>query len=184
MSLAVKYKLKRLQELSAGIHLVIISDMKLLKDSKGAPVEKEGNNFICVKFTNSENKSNEQYYPVGTEKQRHFDLLITHIGLDNTKQVNKKETIGKRLWIAVKEVYFLDGDVTIKDHDGRELKDFYVFKTFKYDGENSYPIIKGDPKNFNGAAQDEFLDYKLVSDDFVIEKNHSENPMSNDKPSF
>lgn len=179
MSLSVNSKHERKQELLAGIHLVIVSDVKLLKKSDGTPVESDGNNFITVKFTNGDNKSIEQNYPVGTEKQRAFDLLILNLGLDNTKQINKKEAIGKRIWIAVKEVYLLNNEITLKDENGIDIKEFYVFKTVKYDGDNSYPIINGDPKKYNGIAQEEFVDYRLVDDIFTKEDTRSE-----DKPSF
>ncbi len=180
MSLSVKSQFERAQELQTGIHLVIVSDMNLLKDSYGKPIERNGSNFITVRFTDGENKSIDNHFPIGTEKQRYFDLMINHLGLDNTKQVKKKEVIGKRLWIAIKEVHFLVDGVTLKDKDKKDVKEYFVFKTFKYDGEKARPIVKGDPINFDGIAQDEFVDYKIVQDSF----NKEENIAPNQTPAF
>lgn len=152
---------------------------KLLKKPDGNPVSQDGCNFITVTFTDGENKSIDQNYPIGTEKQRYFDLLIMHIGLDNTKQVHKKEVVGKRVWVAIKEV-FLSDSVIMKNPDGSDKKEYYVFKTFKYDGEKSYPIVKGDPKNFDGVPQDEFVDYVNTWES----PKEDENPMSTEKPAF
>lgn len=184
MSLAAQSKYERLQELHAGIHLVIVNNITLLKNPDGTPVEKDGNNFITVRFTDGNNNSIDNNYPIGTEKQRYFDLFIMHIGLDNTKQVNKKEALNKRLWIAVKEVYFLDNSEVVKDENKKEVKEYFVFKTFKYENEKLRPIVKGDPINFGGIPQDDFVDYKLVSDTFTKEEKIKENPMSDSKPSF
>lgn len=183
MSLAAQSKFERLQQIHAGTHLVIVDDMKLLKGIDGQPIERDGNNFITVRFTNDKNKSIDHHFPIGTERQRHFDLFITHIGLDNSKKIDKKQTIGKRLWIAVKEVLFLDNDQTLKDRDGKDVKEFYVFKTFNYN-EGKRPMLAGDPERADINPQHDFIDYKLVNPEPINEEKIQENPMSDEKAAF
>ena len=179
-------KRQRLQEVGAGIHLVIVSDLTLLKNPDKTPVDHNGTNYIAIKFTDDKGKIHEQHYPINSEKQKFFNRLMTDIGIDNSKPVSKKEAINRRLYIAIKEVMFLDDDALMVGNDGLPLKEMFVFRTFPFIEGSNKPAIIGDPAKNNGIATEGFVDYRRLESFEQESKEQVEqtSPMSEQTPNF
>ena len=185
-------KRPRLQQIDAGIHLVVVTDLSLLKNSDKTPVDHNGTNYMVVKFCDKDNKIHEQHYPINCEKQKFFDRFLKDIGIDNSKPVSKKEVLNRRLWIAIKDVYILDDDTVLTLPNGDKLVERFVFRTYQHVEGGNRPAIVGDPLHNGGVASDMFVDYRRVIQDFDNEpmaeappiSKSIVDPMSDKEPAF
>jgi len=105
-----------LKELFTGMHLVIIADVKPLDNS------------ILVRFSDGHNKSFDKFYSMDSE----FIKMCGDAGtITETSVFDDKASIGKRLWIAIKEVW-----------SDAETVNFYIFDTFRYVAGMDAPKVK------------------------------------------
>jgi len=159
-------KSKRISEITAGVHLVTILSMKRLLDSNKNQVIKDGEMAIIITFATGDNRRHEQVYYLGKGnegRERYFTSMCLDAGVDMSKTpLEKKDVIGKRLWIAIKEVFTLinGGEDVLKDITGAEVIEYFVFQTAPVFDPERAPTWKGDPAKNDGNAMDLFVGYK------------------------
>jgi hypothetical protein len=94
-----------LKELFTGLHLVIIAEAKMQEK-------------LLVRFSDGNNKHFDKFYDFDSE----FIKMCGDAGTITEASVfDDKTAIGKRLWIAIKEVW-----------SDTETVNFYIFDTFPY----------------------------------------------------
>ncbi len=163
---------RKVSEIKTGGHLVIISDMFYLRDASKALQQIDGHPAIVVRFKDGKNQIHEQTYIIdGGVKQKYFQNML------NAAQVSmkggapqKNEVIGKRLWIFICEVHYVNDDKVVLDHDDKPVTDYYVFKVYPYMEGVKKPHVTGDPDHNNGIPSGDFVSYKNVSDSFTKEE--------------
>lgn len=144
-------------EMPAGVHLAVISDIKTYLDANKNTIVKEGEIAVIVSFTNGQNQHHEQMYWIGKGmegKERHFTKMCQDALVDLTvTPLPKKKIVGKRLWIAIKEVFTLVGDGTEikKDITGKEVIEYFIFNT----------AVVDDPDKAPKWPDQDFISYKL-----------------------
>lgn len=157
--------------LPAGIHLVSIVDMYYLRNAAKELILVDGFPTIIIKFHNKAKETHEQTYVLDKSwRQNYFKSVLIDAGIEPTPGVSpkKEEIIGRKLYVAIQEVHYVDDDkIVIEDGDPRI--DHHIFKTFKAIEGGIPPRIKGDPA-VTGIPQGEFITYKNISDPHVEEK--------------
>ncbi len=154
------------QELKAGIHLVTFMDIKKQLDSSKNVIVNDGEIAITVTFATGTNPNAyyEQTYWIGKGndgKEKYFTKMCVDAGIDMSKTpLDKKDAIGKRLWIAIREVYTLVNDDVKKDILGNDIIEYFIFNTSPLLDPEKPPMIKGDPNKNGGQAMDDFISYK------------------------
>ncbi len=148
----------------AGIHLAIIYGIKRYLDQQKNPIINDGEMGIVITFANGKNEHHEQIYWIGKGndgKEKYFTKMCIDAGIDMSKTpLDKKDAIGKRLWIAIREVYTLVNDEVKKDITGTDIIEHFIFNTFPCFDPEKIPFIKGDPNKNMGQATDDFISYK------------------------
>lgn len=158
---------KKVAEMKSGGHLVIISAMALLRDSmKELVLTKEGYNTIVVTFSDGQNKKHEQAYVCDKgQRQKYFDNMLQAAQISTADRTpTKKECIGKRLWIFIKEVHYVNDDAIVMLGDEPRIE-HYVFRVYPYVENGKKPTISGDPDNNGGIASGDFIEYKNISEE-------------------
>src|SRR5688572_18224431 len=120
---------RKISELKTGTHLATISDMYYLKDAAGKMDQVDGCPVIVVDFRDGQNFSHIQHYIIdGSNRQKYFQNML------NASQVSlkdgnpkKDELIGKRLWISICEMHFVNDDEVVLDAEGNEKIDYFIF---------------------------------------------------------
>ncbi len=163
MSLQPKeIKAKRISQITTGTHLVMIADILYLRNAaKELILNHDQHPTLIVMFKNDKSQIHEQHYILdGDKKQEQFQKMITiaQVPMIDGKP-NKKDAIGKRLWIAVREVHhIMDGQPIIDD--GVPVIEYFIFRVSPYIDGGKKPLISGDPNDNNGIASGVFIDYK------------------------
>jgi hypothetical protein len=105
-----------IKELFTGVHLVIISEAKMQEK-------------LLVRFSDRQNKHFDKLYDFDSE----FVKMCGDAGTITEASIfDDKRGLGKRLWIAIKEVW-----------SDTETVNFYIFDTFPYvEGMNESPFVK------------------------------------------
>jgi hypothetical protein len=157
-------KKKRISMIKTGVHLVMISDLFYLKGADGKPIANTtGQLTMAVQFKNDKNEVHEQHYLLdGDWRQEQFNKMLNAAQLNTNEQLKKKDAVGKRLWIAIKEIHFVNDDVVVMEDDKPKI-DYYIFRTCPFIENGRKPAIVGDPADADGYASGAFLDYKNVS---------------------
>ena len=160
---------KRNKDLVAGLYLATIVDMYLLKDAEKNPIKIGGHLAVIVRFQIADKRIHDQLYVWdGGIKQNYFQNLLRAAQVDLSKGTPKKvDLMGKKLWIAIQEIHFINDDEPILNIDKTPKIDFHIFKVIIYiEGAKSLPpVIKGDPAKNNGIPSDMFITYKNESVD-------------------
>lgn len=183
MSLEATNK-KRIAEIPAGVHLVTILSMSRLLDSQKNQVIKDGEMAIIITFATGDNKRHEQVYWLGRGnegKERYFTSMCLDAGVDMSKTpLSKKDVIGSRLWIAVREVFTLinGGEDVLKDITGKEIVEYVVFQTAPVFDPERAPTWKGDSAKNDGNAMDLFVGYKDEDGSPIIDAEDSNGSMT------
>lgn len=126
MSLDVK-KISILKtEITAGIHELTISDVKLHKKSNGDVIIYEENPGIIMTFKH-EDKIHQELYWIGSTNYTKLQKIIIQCGLDPAMQINKTEILGKEIIGLIKETKIMRGDEYIKSE--KRLTETWIFGT-------------------------------------------------------
>ena len=173
MSLETKAK-TQLKQLLTGIHLVTITDVWLAKDNQGKPIKTaEGETGVTVRFTNGKNFSFDNTFWLKGSREWMFKKMCSQAGINPSAPQFKAESVGKRLWIYIKEVHDIDGDLYIQDDiTGMPVINYYIFDYSMCDNPKNKPLRKGDPDTNNGEASDDFLGHRQISATQKLEKEN------------
>jgi hypothetical protein len=163
-------------EIGTGIQLVTITDMFYLRDAARNIIKIDGFVSIIVKFKNKAGDVHDQMYVWdGDWRQKVFQSMLASTGIEITpgKSPDVKEIIGKKLYIAIQEVHYVDDDKVVIE-DGDPKIEHHIFRTFKADSLKP-PTIKGNPL-VEIRASGEFVTYKNVSKPYVHEAPIKDKP--------
>ena len=122
-------------EMCSGVHLAIIFDIKRHLDQQKNPIIINNEMGIVITFANGKNEHHEQIYWIGKGaegKEKYFTKMCIDAGIDmSITPMPKQAAIGKRLWIAIREVYTLinGGDTVKLDILGKEIIEHFVINT-------------------------------------------------------
>ena len=168
MSLHPLIRQVKKNEIKSGVHLVVINDMIYLRNAAKEIIKTtEGYPTIIVQFKKSKEELHEKHYLIDKGyKQKYFDNMLRIAQVDTNNGAPKKtDIIGKKLWIAVQEIHYVDDDQIVLDENesGNAKIDYHIFKVFPYVEGGRKPIIKGDPEMNNGIASEDFITYKNIS---------------------
>lgn len=161
----IESKHKKLSEIKTGTHLVIISDIFILKNSNKEPIKINGFLAIIVKFKDILSNIHEQIYIMDDGfKQKYFtDMLNSAQVTSQNNKPDKKEILNKKLWISIQEIHYVEDDKIVNDFEGNPKIEYQIFKTNKYIEGMKKPILKGDESLNNGIYMDSFITYKNIS---------------------
>lgn len=157
----------KVSEIKAGTHLVVISDMFFLRDvKKELVVNKQGHTTIVVAFKDGKNNKHEQSYLIDNGlRQKYLNNMMDAAQISYAEKApTRKECIGKRLWISIKEIHYINDDVMVIENDEPKI-DHFIFRVYPYIEGGRKPSISGDPENNNGIAAGEFMEYKNISEE-------------------
>ncbi len=152
----------KVKELTTGVHLVCIMDASVIKRDNLPLITEKGETGILVTFTTGDNKSFEQDFWIGSDREAFFNKMCICAGIDRNLPF-RKEATGKRLWIAIKEVYDIDGEEMVKDATGEPIINYYIFDYIHLGNVEQKPSLKGDPATHpKKQASGAFMDYRQV----------------------
>lgn len=164
MSLEAERKTPLKSEMKTGQHLAIISGIKMYIDSNKEPIIRNEEMGIVITFTNGKNEHHEQIYWIGKGNdgnEKYFTKMCIDAGIDmSVTPIAKKDAIGKRLFIAIREVYTLVNGEVKTDITGADIIEYFIFHTSVCDDPDKMPFIAGDPNKNMGQAMGEFIAYK------------------------
>lgn len=190
---------RKVSEMRTGGHLAVISDMFLLRNANREPIRSpEGHPSIVIQFKNGKNQLHEKSYMMDGDKfQKYFENVLAAAQVPNYKNgPDKKDIIGKRLWIFISECHYVDDDQIIMDIDGNPKIDYFIFKVFPFIEGGKKPSVKGDPEDNNGIPTGDFVTYKNESgelqpkpsmsytDSVVSSMREEEAPVEDEAPWF
>ena len=185
MSLAPIKTRKKVSEIKTGVHLVVISDMLMLRNANKELLMIDGFPAIIVVFKDGQNNSHEQMYIMdGDFRQKYFQNMLraAQVAILPGKTPKKSEAVGKRLWVGVQECHYINDDQPVTNPDGTDVIDYYVFKVYPITDSGIKPNVKGDPEKNNGIASDMFVTYKNVSNSFTKDEVELKPSKKNDVP--
>lgn len=155
---AVPDQPKELSWLTAGVHNVIIKDIRLAKRDDGSVItSRKGFTAMEIEFSKTVNGKEqthiERYYvgqstdPNVRSPQFKFDEVMTAAGVDNKgSSVSKQAALGKRLWIAIRNEYPTTDGQTIELNDKGYRKSYHhIFDVVQFNDPNNPPTYDGDP---------------------------------------
>lgn len=151
-----------LKELTTGVHLVILGGFSAVRNPDGTLKESEtGEKLIQVRFTDNFNKHFDKQYWVKGKREFEFNKMMTCAGIDRSKPIPLKEmeatATGKRLWVCIREVHEIDGEVNLG------ISDYQIFDYEPCLNPEKKPVKKGDPASNKGIATGGFIAYKTKS---------------------
>lgn len=160
---------QQLKELTAGVHLVILSGFSAVKNFDGTlKVSESGEKAISVRFTDGFNKSFDKIYWVLGNREFEFNKVLSCAGIDRSKFSTFKEiaaeATGKRLWLCVREVYDIDEENMVLNESGQHVINYHIFDYCPCLNPEKVPFKKGNPQENNGIASDNFISYKQVGE--------------------
>lgn len=158
-------KQKRKTMIKTGVHLVLIHDIEVLRNAAKQPILLDGKNpSVIVTFKNDQSEIFQQEYLLDKDwKQETFEKMLTAAGLTVVKgqSVKKAEALNKRLWIAIREIHYYDGNIQVME-DGQPKIEYFIFKTIPYIDGASRPALLGDPFLNNAEPADQFINFRNV----------------------
>lgn len=178
----IESKRKR-SEMKTGGHLAIISDFTFLRDAKKDIILKDGFPTVIVTFQDGKGRTHDQAYLIdGGDRQRYFNNMLKAAGIDITEGTpKKKDCIGQRLWIFIKEVHYVNDD-TVVMHGDEPYIDYHIFRVYPHIEGGKKPKVGGDPENHDGIPGGDFVEYKNVSDSFTREEKPVEKSLKKEEP--
>ena len=164
---------RRVSEMKTGTHLATIADLVYLRDAAKNLQLIDGFNVVVVTYQNDDKSCHEQHYILdGDKKEKYLYNMMKSAGVDSpeTKEINRNDLLGRKLWISICEVHYVNDDVPIKDFEGNDRIEYYIFKYYPSGKHLKKPHIPGDPSTQNGIPSGEFITYRNVTDDFTMEE--------------
>jgi hypothetical protein len=169
----IAMKSKRTSTIGCGTHLCTILDMYYLTNgAKQYILADQKHKIMVVLFAadwkkGQEKKIHEQHYVIdGSFKQGQFKQMLTTSQVTSSVEgasPTKKDAIGKRLWLSIKEVHTIDDDKPVIEND-EPLIDRFVFAMSPYIDNGKKPKIPGDPAdNDGGIPSGEFVEWRNIA---------------------
>ncbi len=170
MSLSTQEPL--IQELKTGLHLVIISEVSIVKGQDNLPiVTKEGENCLKFRFTSDKDGVIAHYehkFWINGKSHSFFLKMCDAFKIDSTAPKFRQEVMGtsekpnvRRGWIAIKEVHLIAGETELGEIE------YHLFDFFKWSESRKKPKLLGDPEEGNVGGT--FLGYKEVQQEYMAE---------------
>ena len=177
----------KVRQLYTGIHLVMIDDLWLTKNSAGEIISyPDGQTPLTVRFTDGKGYSFDNNYLLKGDKEFIFhkmcaafgvDYSVTKLkdecGIDITKPdgtVVKATKPRRRGYIFIREVRDIDGTEVVKDEITRdEVVNYYIFDYAPFMAGQKAPNKKGCPVDGKGADGD-FIDYRQIKKNMTKEE--------------
>lgn len=158
-----------LEIIYAGVHLVIPSEVEIIKDKDNLPVvTKDGSSGIIVKF--SDGKSGASITHNFWLPSSEFTKFCKVMGVDLSKLL-RKQLIGKSLWICVKEVKTMIEDKCLKSN-------WVIFDFIECSDPQKRPMISGDPiQHLKGEPLGVFVEYvqsENIYDGVKVKMHHED----------
>lgn len=155
---------KRIATMGTGTHLAMIADMFYLRDGNKDQVKTQaGHPILAVLFKNDKTNVHEQHYiidnGIGSEAFNNM-LAVAQVVPSEGDRPKKKDAMGKRLWISIREIHHINDDKKILDFEGNPIIEHYIFRVSPFINGGKRPLIVGDPLDNNGIPAGVFLDYK------------------------
>lgn len=148
---------RKIQQLKTGVHLVAITDATL------GDTFDDGITQLRIRFSDGTNNHYEQDYFIGAQVLHGYFVKMCAAAKINMEAPGfKKEAIGKRCWICIKEVYLISNDELVKGEDSKPQIDYLLFDVLPWLDSLAKPKLKGDPADNEGVASGVFLDYKPI----------------------
>lgn len=189
MGVVAKLKGQSKDTLGAGVHLVIISDIKLARNNGGQILVKDETGEACleVDFRAGDGKTISRRFWLTEASQWVFNNLCKAVKFvqDANNPVSTDVMKGRRLWITVGTKYrFEDGKIEV-DSYGQPVVSNQVTSLFfaVYDA-MLIPSVDGDPRLNNGIPSGKFLLNKPeeLPVDFREQLNAIINPVTEKAP--
>lgn len=166
MSLQPKeMKAKRISTMKTGIHLAIIADILILRNAAKEIILNEGHKTFIVLFKTDKGQIHEAHYLMDKDwRQKDFDKMLTAAQATPKEgaTLKKEDAVNKRLWLAIKEVHYIEDDKPVLE-DGEPKIEYFIFKVSPCINGGKRPLLDGDPDANNGVPSGHFIDYKNVS---------------------
>ncbi|MCC7514511.1 MAG: hypothetical protein IT212_07445 [Bacteroidia bacterium] len=152
--------------MGAGIHLAMINDMYYLTNASKEPIKPEGHPVMVVVFKKDGNLAHEQHYTIdGAWRQELLKKMLSAakvVPSEGKSKPTKKDAIGKRLWLFIKEVRHINDDKPVME-DGSQVVDHFIFQVSPFNEGGKKPELTGDPAMNSGIPSGLFIDYKNVA---------------------
>lgn len=157
----------RMVQLTTGVHLITVPEkgVVMIKDKDGNPIVTEsGEMGIRFRLMDIDGKIFDQDFWLRGNRQFVFDDFCKAAKIDQTVEKIRNEAKDKRCWIAIKEVWKINGTDVVNDPlTGEPDLSYQIFKFLPFDDSGKKPIVVGDPELNKGQAGEAFVDYIDVS---------------------
>ncbi len=170
------------KELKTGIHLILLVNAWETIDVSGNRIHTHENESpLTIQFMDGKGKIYENDYLIQKEDMPERQLshistkafkklcLVMDIDLENPKfktecGLTKSSVKPKRRgYIFIREVHDIDGDVTLKDVNGNEIVNYWIFDYAPFVEGKDKPVRIGDPETSGGIASGDFIDYRQIN---------------------
>lgn len=157
----------RMTQLTTGVHLITVPEkgVVMITDKDNKPVLSKNGEMGCrFRFMNDKGEIFDHDFWLGGKSQFLFDEFCKAAKIDQTVEKIRNEAKGKRCWIAIKEVWKINGTDVVNDPlTGEPDLSYQIFKFIPFDDSGKKPIVPGDPELNNGQALEPFVDYVDIS---------------------
>lgn len=177
---------KKIATMGTGTHLAITKDMYYLRNAaKEQILTAQGHPILVVLFQNDKSNIHEQHYPVdnglGSENFKKL-LSAAQVVPSEGNTPKKKDAVNKRLWIAIREIHYIEDDKKVLDMEGNPIIEYFIFRYSPFIETGKRPLIIGDPQDNNGMPLGVFIDYKNFAIPGVQVKNEEPKVPEINKP--
>lgn len=144
--------------LPAGLHLVIVKDIQLSKDSQKRPLLVDGAPIgIDVTFEDKDQRSYVYRFLLRDSERWQVDKFCDAINVSSRNNtVSKSDVIGKRLFIHIIQIFYKCEDQVLRINKTKMIPKFRPFIL------GMRPTIEGDPAV--GSLGGEFVEYEEVDE--------------------
>lgn len=166
----------RKTELKTGVHLVSISDLFYLRNAQKEIIKINDFPAIIIQYKSKEGLHEQLYVIDKSHQQYFFDKVLADakVPKEDKKPFKKEDCIGKKLYIAIQEVHYVNNENVILENEKPKI-DYQIFETIPC-SEGIMPKILGDPIFNNGRPTDKFITYKNISTPFLEVEKEEEPP--------
>ncbi len=161
----------RKTELKTGTHLVTINDLFYLRNAQKEIMKIDGFPAIIIQYKSKEGLF-EQLYVIDKGKRQHYfekALNDANVPKEEGKQRSKEQCVGKKLYIAIQEVHYVNNENPILENEEPKIE-YQIFKTIPF-SEGVIPKLAGDPLLSNSRPQDQFITYKNINSEFINQED-------------
>lgn len=157
---------KRIVTMGSGTHCAMIAKIFYLQNAAKEDILADGKHKIMVvQFKDGSSRIHEQHYAIdGAWRQDNLKKMFSTaqvVGKDGGRPTSK-DAIGKRLWISIREIHFMDDGTVVNDIEGNPKIDYQIFKIAPFIDGGKKPAIVGDPADNDGTPLEPFIAYKNV----------------------